>query len=374
MELSHVKFNKSYGIPLTLSSMASNYLRGRLMDNNPGAYHGPQSNKLYTVKDLSRVITPTGIELSGGLHEYIDYFLGSYHGGRNESYLYGLIEKRLYDYDLPGAYPTAMSLLDYPSWKDREVVVPMDLETFLGKYSHRLVRSYTALKVKFRFSEKVRYPCLPVRVDKTSIIFPLEGESFCTGLELLLAIRLGCEVEIIGGSIIPFSSQITEHGSPLVEVDDDDPEMKKLFNRESFSKKPEISSELKKLQELIMCRIEKIKSGKEFNKKQEYEISLKPETVVGFNENENENDSYSVLEKEGTYFKKSAFHSVIKELTMRRKEYPKGSYENQLYKFLANSGIGQMARGLNQKKVFDASTRSVKKVESGVLVNPLYGG
>jgi len=125
-----------------------------------------------------------------------------------------------------------------------------------------------------------------------------------------------------------------------------------------------------------MCRIEKIKSGKEFNKEQEYEISLKPETVVGFNENENENenDSYSVLEKEGTYFKKSAFHSVIKELTMRRKEYPKGSYENQLYKFLANSGIGQMARGLNQKKVFDASTRSVKKVESGVLVNPLYGG
>jgi len=121
-----------------------------------------------------------------------------------------------------------------------------------------------------------------------------------------------------------------------------------------------------------MCRIEKIKSGKEFNKEQEYEISLKPETVVDFNENEN--DSYSVLEKEGTYFKKSAFHSVIKELTMRRKEYPKGSYENQLYKFLANSGIGQMARGLNQKKVFDASTRSVKKVESVVLVNPLYGG
>ena len=352
--------------------MASNFLRVRLMDNNAGDYHGPQPNKLYTVRDLGRVITPTGIELSGGLHEYIDYFLGSYHGGRNESYLYGLIEKKLFDYDLPGAYPTAMSLLDYPSWKDREVVIPMNLETFLGKYSHRLIRSYTALKVKFKFPGKVRFPCLPVRVDKTSIIFPLEGESFCTGLELLLAIRLGCEIEILGGSIIPFSSQKIEV-SPLVkEEEEEDNEMKKLFKRESFLKKPEISSELKKLQESIMCRIEKIKSGKEFNKEQECEIGLKTETVVGFNENENE--SYSVLEKEGTYFRKSAFHSVIKELTVKRKEYPKGTYENQLYKFLANAGIGQMARGLNQKKVFDASTRSVKKVESGVLVNPLYGG
>ena len=372
VELSQVKFNSSYGIPLTLSSLASSYLRGRLIENNAGDYHGPQPNKLYSVKDLSRVITPTGIELSGGLHEYIDYFLGSYHGGRNESYLYGIIEKKLFDYDLPGAYPTAMSLLEYPSWKDREVVTPMDLRTFLGKYSHRLIRSYTALKVRFKFSEKVRYPCLPVRVDKTSIIFPLEGESFCTGLELSLAIRLGCEIEIIGGSVIPFSSQIIEHGSPINQGESVETEMKKLFKRDSFLRKPEQSSELKRLQQLIMNRLEKIKSGKEFNKEQECEIGLKAETVVSFNESEDE--SYSVLEKEGSYFKKSAFHTVIKELTMRRKEYPKGSYENQLYKFLANSGIGQMARGLNQKKVFDASTRSAKKVESGVLVNPLYGG
>lgn len=369
-----MKFNNTYGIPLTLSSLASNYLRGRLVDNKVGSYHGPQPNKLYSVKDLSRVMTPTGIELSGGLHEYIDYFLGSYHGGRNESYLYGLIEKRLFDYDLPGAYPTAMSLLDYPSWKDREVVASMDLDSFLGKYSHRLIRSYTALKVKFKFFEKVRYPCLPVRVDKTSIIFPLEGESFCTGLELLLAIRLGCEIEILGGSIIPFLSQSKEHVPPIAGDEIEDAEMGKLFKRESFSKKPEISLELKELQKLIMIRLEKFKSGKEFNKDQECEIGLKTETVVSFNKNENENGSYSVLEKEGSYFKKSAFHSVIKELTLKRKEYPKGTYENQLYKFLANSGIGQMARGLNQKKVFDASTRSVKKVESGVLVNPLYGG
>ena len=25
------------------------------------------------------------------LHEYIDYYLGSYHGGRNESFIYGVV-------------------------------------------------------------------------------------------------------------------------------------------------------------------------------------------------------------------------------------------------------------------------------------------
>jgi len=79
-----------------------------------GKYHPKTLNGLYGVKDLAKLNTPIGIELSNDLHSYIDYFLGSYHGGRNESYLYGIIKGNFYDYDLPGAYSTAMSLLDYP--------------------------------------------------------------------------------------------------------------------------------------------------------------------------------------------------------------------------------------------------------------------
>jgi len=111
---SHYSLTKKYSVPVTLSSLASSFLTKELVNQGDGSYHPKTQNGLISVKDLPKLMTPSGIELSNDLHEYIDYFLGSYHGGRNESYLYGVIKGEFYDYDLPGAYPTAMAMLDYP--------------------------------------------------------------------------------------------------------------------------------------------------------------------------------------------------------------------------------------------------------------------
>jgi len=113
---SHYQLSKKYTIPVTLSSLASSFLSLKLVasEDIESRYHPKTKNGLISVKDLAKLNTPIGIELSGDLHEYIDYFLGSYHGGRNESYFYGMIDGRFHDYDLPGAYPTAMAMLDYP--------------------------------------------------------------------------------------------------------------------------------------------------------------------------------------------------------------------------------------------------------------------
>jgi len=43
-------------------------------------------------------------------------------------------------------------------------------------------------------------------LDLNSVIFPLEGETFCTGIEFVLAMNLGCELEILGGVYIPFKT------------------------------------------------------------------------------------------------------------------------------------------------------------------------
>jgi len=96
--------------------LASSFLKKRLIEEEEKnyTYHPITKNGLISVKNLAKLNTPLGIELSGDLHEYIDYFLGSYHGGRNESFIYGVINGEFYDYDLPGAYPTAMAMLDYP--------------------------------------------------------------------------------------------------------------------------------------------------------------------------------------------------------------------------------------------------------------------
>lgn len=109
---SHFLFSKKYTIPVTLSSLASSYLETELLTE--GKYHPPTQNGLISMRNIPKILTPSGVELSGDLHEYIDYFLGSYHGGRNESYIYGIVKGEFYDYDLPGAYPTAMAMLDYP--------------------------------------------------------------------------------------------------------------------------------------------------------------------------------------------------------------------------------------------------------------------
>jgi len=111
---SHYQLTGRYTIPVTLSSLASTFLTKRLVRETSDFYHPKTKNGLISVKDLARLNTPMGIELSGDLHEYIDYFLGSYHGGRNESFVYGIVKGEFHDYDLPGAYPTAMSILEYP--------------------------------------------------------------------------------------------------------------------------------------------------------------------------------------------------------------------------------------------------------------------
>jgi len=68
------------------------------------------------------------------------------------------------------------------------------------------------------------------------------------------------------------------------------------------------------------------------------------------------------------------FYGVVHELLVERLKYPKGSYMNLLYKFIANAGIGQMARGLNQKSRYDSQTNSTRIQPAGALVSPLYAG
>lgn len=332
-------------------------MRRELVYQGAGRYHPPTLNGNYTIKNLSKLYTPIGVELSGSLHTYLDYFLGSYHGGRNESYIYGLIQGVFYDYDLPGAYPTAMSLINYPDWNKIEVFSSLETKYFLDKYENSLIKSYTALKINFKFPETVRYPNLPVRLDKSSIIYPLTGTSFCTGLEFLLAHRLGCEIEIIGGVFIPF---ITDGNWKL--------------NRNNYSLNQVKSQTDKKSQEELKNLI--LDHTKLLDR-----LWNDIPSRESFKSSYSENYLYlkDLLESDGPSKQDNSpgvnqFFDVVQKLTLERGKYPKGTYQNLLYKFLANAGIGQMARGLNQKNIFDAETNSTRTLPSGDLISPLYAG
>jgi len=219
-------------------------------------------------------------------------------------------------------------------------VTGLDFFTFYGV---KLLKSYTALKIKFKFPDTVKYPNLPVRLDLNSVIFPLEGETFCTGLEFYLAIQLQCQIEILGGVYIPFK--------PSTEKDTE--KTSNSLVKEIFVKDPRIIA----LENQIGNQVEKLLIN-----------SVNTNNSLIANEKDEKD------EKDDSSSSNSNFYSIVKELLTERLKYSKGSYMNLLYKFLANSGIGQMARGLNQKVRYDSHTNSTKILSSGDLVSPLYAG
>ena len=97
VEYSNYEFSQSFTITITLSTLATNYLCKELVGEGKWGYHNPELNSLFSMKSINKIFTPLGIESCGSLHEYIDYYLDAYHGGRNESFIYGVIKGTFYD-------------------------------------------------------------------------------------------------------------------------------------------------------------------------------------------------------------------------------------------------------------------------------------
>jgi len=233
-----------------------------------------------------------------------------------------------------------------------EIIPSCDQEFFMGMYGKYLFKSYTALKVEFSFPESVQYPVLPVRLDESSIFYPLNGISYCTGHEVLLAISLNCRIRILGGVFIPFK---TSGYSKLGVV--------RKLGRHTIDKllkdTGEGQLEVKNLPDPLFLKLETKYSQTPFLRRDATLETL----VTNTKKTDDSNRKHGNL-----------FFKTTRKLVEERLKYPKGSYMNQLYKFIANSGIGQMARGLNQKKVFDTETCKTKVIPPGELISPLYAG
>jgi hypothetical protein len=126
-----------------------------------------------------------------------DAFVSScYHGGRNECFMMGVTDAANWnDFDIRGAYTTGMTGIrpfDYERAR-----VSYQLDELLGD-------KMSFARVVFRFPEHTRFPCLPVEAGNRGLYFPLEGTSYCTGLELEVAVKMGAEIEVKHGVIVPW--------------------------------------------------------------------------------------------------------------------------------------------------------------------------
>jgi hypothetical protein len=74
---------------------------------------------------------------------------------------------------------------------------------------------------------------------------------------------------------------------------------------------------------------------------------------------------------ESTYKVITPFGKVINEIQAKRREFPKGSINNLIYKEIGNSIYGSTVRGMGNKRRFDIKTETTVRVEGDDLTNPL---
>jgi len=127
-----------------------------------------------------------------------------YYGGRNETFLFGIHHSEAWnDYDLSGAYPTAMAMLPDPDF-DR-----VGIQT--GEIINVDPLAYCFGLVDFEFPPDTPFPCLPVRDSEgRGLVFPLKGRTFANGPELYAALRMGARLRWVqAGYIIGNTGEYT---------------------------------------------------------------------------------------------------------------------------------------------------------------------
>jgi len=136
------------------------------------------------------------------VHWRTDFATESYHGGRNEQFWFGAcFEDDWLDWDLRGAYATAMSMIGKPDWDSIKQIASK--EELLG-YE---VDDLAFASVDFEFPEDTRYPCLPIRTMH-GLVFPLKGNSICGIPEIKLATNLGAKLDLVEGVYIETDKEV----------------------------------------------------------------------------------------------------------------------------------------------------------------------
>jgi len=308
------------GVPLTLSGISNSYV---LKEWSQAKYGGYQVRHDINIGNLTSKLTPKfarAIDLS----KYIVSFIACYRGGRNESFMYGIDEivtpksRQWFDYDLTSAYSTVMSILGHP---DTEKPVRIYNKTVLEMSNESLLLNYISLDVDFKFPSSVKYPCIPTRVDDDVDIYPQEGRSVITGCEYLVAKEMGCRLFVNDGIMIPFKK------SPISPAEAAKKEKKKA-EEEAKNKKD---------------KNEKVEGGTNYRAKIEEAV-------------------FSYL---------TPFRSIMSKIQAMRRENPKGTFLNAMYKLIANAIYGLVSMGISGKKSYDIATKSYIRVEGGILSNPI---
>lgn len=134
--------------------------------------------------------------LDGHRDFYENFAIKCFLGGRNETFYAGPSSPGLWhDYDLIGAYTTALALIreiDYEKAHNANAIADLVGDKMGFAW------------VDFAFPKGTRFPCLPVRTKDRGLVFPMRGRSYCTSPEIELALSQGARLRLRRGVIYPW--------------------------------------------------------------------------------------------------------------------------------------------------------------------------
>jgi hypothetical protein len=84
-----------------------------------------------------------------------------------------------------------------------------------------------------------------------------------------------------------------------------------------------------------------------------------------------ENVHFIPFSKSEDFFTVKPFELILRNVQEKRREYPKGTISNLIYKEIGNGIYGSVVRGISNKKKFDTRNNTMLRLEGDDLSNPL---
>jgi hypothetical protein len=192
--------HKRVGIPITLSSLGRTFVLDKWNEIFE-KYFPYQISGEVLMGNAAEIQTPKGLFVAGDVGLHLGYYIANYKGGRGESFMYGTdTDTEWFDYDLSGAYTTAMTHLSLPLYNLGQIVQQEEVSDMTDL---QLLNGYLIMNCSFKFPDSTKYPSIPCYVDKATTVYPLSGECTLTGPEYLLARNQKCEIKIKSAFYIP---------------------------------------------------------------------------------------------------------------------------------------------------------------------------
>lgn len=348
-------------IPLTITQLSGNNL---IQEWTKSKYPGYDLSVNYKIGEVSEWCTPLELRSGHSVLSSLPYYIASYNGGRNESFMIGYdFDNTWYDADLNGAYSTAMCNAGHPDYNNWSELTSKELELLNDS---DLINSYIVIHSEYDYTiSKKDFKLTSIEINDafTLVKKSLKNKVSKNKFKILLKCELDKIREVKKVDLLKSYSYLENSNTGNYLKDS------KVFINNHLQLWGSVNLLPQHKYPVLFDRVDNNTTG----------YVLKGEGYFTGIE-------YMLAKKQGCRFKfkriiripfdqsiEKPFGLYIQKLTKERSKYLKGTLNNEVYKLMMNAMYGQLTQGISNKKKFDNKTKQMIKSPIGKFSNPIIG-